>query len=49
MGGLRMRSSLPSGDIQTCSPVFMSMAVMHEYGGFHSGRPCGMGTAHRRG
>ena len=42
IGRLRKRSPLPSGVIQECSPRFMSIAVMREYGGFHSGSPCGI-------
>src|SRR5262245_59739471 len=40
-GLLRMRSPEPVGIIHLCSPVFMSIAVMREYGGLNSGRPSG--------
>ena len=41
-GWLRNRSPSPLGCIHAWSPLFRSMAVMREYGGFSSGRPWGM-------
>src|SRR5216684_323230 len=38
IGLFRTLSPFPSGTIQTCSPVFMLMAVIREYGGLKSGR-----------
>ena len=37
-----MRSPAPVGIIHAWLPVFMSIAVMREYGGLNSGKPSGI-------
>src|SRR5215469_11989423 len=41
-GLFRSRSPFPVGVIHICSPLFMSMAVIREYGGLKSCKPCGI-------